>query len=112
MLPSCCFAEPESGHVGVRLEFRDTIIAVEILSSARKHGVSDEDIQHAVDHALVVADSEEDVDKVLYLGPDRAGNFLEVVAAVRADDSEIAIHAMPMRAMYESLLRDLGEVDG
>lgn len=87
---------------------------MEILSSARKHGVSDEDIQHAVDHALVVADSDDDVDvdKVLYLGPDRAGNLLEVVAALRADDTEVVIHAMPMRAMYESLLRDLGEADG
>lgn len=85
---------------------------MEILSSARKHGVSDEDIQHAVGHALVVADSDEDVDKVLYLGPDRAGNLLEVVAALRADDTEVVIHAMPMRAMYESLLRDLGEADG
>ena len=61
----------------------------------------------------MVADSDEDVDKVLYLGPDRAGNLLEVVAALRADDTEIVIHAtMPMRAMYESLLRDLGESDG
>jgi hypothetical protein len=31
--------------------------------------ISDEDIQHAVEHALVVAESEEDTDKVLYLGP-------------------------------------------
>ncbi|MDQ1504258.1 MAG: hypothetical protein QOD57_1985 [Actinomycetota bacterium] len=85
---------------------------MEILSSGRKHGVSDEDIQHAVDHGLVVADSEEDVDKVLYLGPDRAGNLLEVVAALRAEETEVVIHAMPMRAMYESLLRDLGEADG
>lgn len=93
-------------------EFRDTIIAVEIHSSARKHGISDEDIQHALEHAVVVAESDEDIDKVLYLGPDRAGNLLEVITALRADESEIVIHAMRMRAMYESLLRDLGEIDG
>ena len=47
----------------------------EIFPSARKHGVSDGDIEHAVEHALVVADRDQDVDKVLYPGPDRAGNL-------------------------------------
>ena len=60
---------------------------------------------------MVIAESEEDVDKVLYLGPDRAGNLLEVVSLHLADGSELAIHAMPMRPMYEPLLRDLGEPD-
>jgi hypothetical protein len=32
---------------------------------------------------------------VLNLGPDRAGNLLEVVSVVREDGSEIVIHAMP-----------------
>ena len=38
---------------------------MEIRDSARKHGVVDEDIEHAVAHALVVA--ELDDDKTLYL---------------------------------------------
>lgn len=46
---------------------------MEIYESARKHGISDEDIRHAVEHAVVAAD-EGDTSKVLYLGPDRAGN--------------------------------------
>ena len=75
----------------------------EIYRSARKHGVSDEDIRHAVRNALVAADAHDG--KVLYLGPDGAGNLLEVVCVVRDDDSEIAIHAMRMRRGYRSLLR-------
>jgi hypothetical protein len=55
---------------------------VEIRGSARKHGVADEDIEQAVEHALVVADL--DSDKVLYLGPDHAANLLEVVVVLRA----------------------------
>lgn len=74
-------------------------------------GIAEEDIRHAVEHALVVAESEEDTDKVLYLGPDRAGNLLEVVAVLRTNEAELIIHAMHMRPMYEPLLRDPGETN-
>ena len=58
-------------------EFRDTILVyVEIYRSARKHGIDDSDIDHAVEHALAVG--ELDDGKVLYLGPGRAGDLLEV----------------------------------
>jgi hypothetical protein len=80
---------------------------VEIYQSARKHGVSDGDIEHAVENALVAADDEEA--KCLYLGPDRAGNMLEVVSVVKDDGDEIVIHAMRMRRTYQSMLPDQGE---
>lgn len=54
---------------------------MEIYGSAKKHGVSDADIEHAVEHALMAA--EEDDGKVLYLGPDRAANLLEIVSVLR-----------------------------
>ncbi len=78
---------------------------VEIYRSARKHGVPDADILHAVDHALGAA--EQDDGKVLYLGADRAGNMLEVIAVERDDGTEIVIHAMRMRRLYEPLLREM-----
>jgi hypothetical protein len=81
---------------------------VEIYESARKHGISDPDIRHGVDHALVVAD-EQATSKVLYLGPDRAGNLLEIVSVLRDNDTEIVIHAMRMRRTYEPLLHWAGE---
>ncbi len=62
---------------------------------------------HAVEQAVAVG--EQDDGKVLYLGPDRAANLLEVVSVVREDGSEIVIHAMRMRAEYEPFLR--GEED-
>jgi len=82
---------------------------VDLYDSARKHGVDDADIRHAVEHALVAA--EDDDGKVLYLGPDRAGNMLEVVTVTRTDDTEVAIHAMRMRRSYEPLLRDTGDAN-
>lgn len=81
---------------------------VEIYGSARKHGIVDLDIEHVVDHALAIG--EQDDGKVLYLGPDRAGNLLEVISVRRDDDEEIVIHAMRMRRRYEMFLRG-GESD-
>ena len=83
---------------------------MEIYESARKHGIGDEDIQHGIDHARVVADEEEE-GKVLYLGPGRAGNLLEIVSVLRDDGTEIVIHAMRIRRTYERLLREIGEID-
>lgn len=82
---------------------------VDIYRSAHKHGVRNEDLDHAVDHALVVAD--EDDGKVLYLGPDTSGNLLEIVTVARHDGTEIVIHAMKMRRIYEPLLREMGGTD-
>ena len=97
-------------HSAAARSFRDTIRPyVEIYGSARRHGVSDVDIEHAVEQALVAG--EQDDGKVLYLGPDRAGNLLEVVSVLRDDGSEIVIHAMRMRRIYESLLRGTGQTD-
>lgn len=83
---------------------------MEVYESGRKHGVHDADIHHAVEHAMVVADGEDD--KVLRLGPDRAGNLLEIVSVLRADDTEIVIHAMAMRHMYDWLLEQMRDTDG
>lgn len=76
-----------------------------IHGSARKHGVADEDILHAIDHALVIEDIGEDPDRWLVLGPDRATNMLEVVVLTTVEGTQLAIHAMGMRPTYERLLR-------
>jgi hypothetical protein len=75
---------------------------VEIHPSARKHGVADEDIEHAVENAM--SSDEQDDDTRLYLGAARDGDLLEVATVVREDGSELAIHAMKMRPKYLSLL--------
>ncbi len=75
---------------------------VEIHPSARKHGVADADIEHAVENAMTIEDQDDDTR--LYLGPARSAALLEVVTVVRDDGSEIAIHAMGMRAKYQRLL--------
>jgi hypothetical protein len=77
---------------------------VEIIESARKHGVSDDSIRHALEHALVSEPAGEDPERQLFVGPDAAGNLLEVVAVVRTDQSLVVVHAMAMRPKYRRLL--------
>jgi len=73
---------------------------VKIADDARKHGVADLDIEHAVRNAIRVLNQG---DRDLYIGADRAGRLLEVV--VLDDDGEtVAIHAMALRPkFYEHL---------
>ena len=57
---------------------------MEVHDSARKHGIADADIAHAITHHLYagdIADNESPPWRVLYLGPCRAGNLLEVVVS-------------------------------
>lgn len=73
---------------------------MEIADAARKHGVTDLDIEHAVRNAIrVISQGERD----LYIGADRTGRLLEVV--VLDDDGQpVAIHAMALRPQfYEQL---------
>jgi len=83
---------------------------LDIYPSVRRHGIADGDIEHAIEHALVAAEAEDG--KCLYLGPDGAGNLLEVVSVMRDGETEVVIHAMRMRRVYASLLRDIGDTDG
>lgn len=76
---------------------------MEIHSSARRHGVDDLDIRHAVTHSLAIEDVGEGPDRWLVIGPDRAGNLLELVVLVDRR-GEIVIHAMAMRPKYRKLL--------
>ncbi len=77
---------------------------MEIHPSARKHGVADEDIHHAIHHALAIEDAGEDPDRWLVSGSDRAGNPLEVVVLITIEGTQLAIHAMTMRAKFRRLI--------
>jgi hypothetical protein len=52
---------------------------------------------------MVVDDLGDDPDRWLVIGPDHAGNLLEIVL-ITAEGDELIIHAMPLRAAYRKLL--------
>jgi hypothetical protein len=80
-------------------------VDVEIHRTARRHGISDNVIRHALDHAIAVFDLEPDADppKVLAIGPDPAGNLLEIIW-LELEEVNLVIHAMPLRAQFYDLL--------
>lgn len=76
---------------------------MDLLPSAFKHGLSRDDIEHAVQHAVVIEDLDDDLR--LYLGPNRSGALLEVITVLSEQhERELVIHAMAMRAKYQRLL--------
>jgi hypothetical protein len=81
---------------------RTTIASMTVGWSARKHGIRDDDAEHAVENAVTI--KHKDDGTWLYLGPSRSGAMLEVVKAVRGDGSELLIHAMPIREKHKRLL--------
>lgn len=76
---------------------------MEVLGSAHRHNVTDADIQHALVHAVAVEMVGEDPRRDLVLGPNRAGNLLELVVLDRPQGPAV-IHAMAMRRQYRRLL--------
>jgi hypothetical protein len=69
---------------------------VEVHRSARRHGVANEDIDHAYRQAVVWVELGEDPPRYLVVGPDRSGNLLELVV-IETDLSGLVIHAMALR---------------
>jgi hypothetical protein len=70
--------------------------------AARRHGISNPDIEHAVKHAIAIDDLGDW--KRLYLGPGRNAALLEVVALVQGGKLQMVIHAMKMRPKYRRIL--------
>jgi hypothetical protein len=79
---------------------------VEIHRSAHKHGVNDDAIAHVDAQAFVVVDLEPDADPphVLAIGPDHAGNLLEVVWLELGGGRILVVHAMKLRPTFYDLL--------
>ncbi len=68
-----------------------------ITSSARKHGIKDAAIRHAFDHPVFVVELDEGL--TMLIGPDPAGNLIEVGVVGSATGTAI-VHAMPARSKF------------
>jgi hypothetical protein len=67
-----------------------------IVASARKHGITDEQILHAYRNPIRVLDFD---DLTMLIGPDDTGRPLEIGLVV-ADGIEFIVHAMPARPKF------------
>ena len=77
---------------------------MEVAESARRHGIEDADILHAIRTPFRYIEQEYDGElRLLILGADRSGRLLEIVL-VPADDPQRVIHADRMRAKFYDYL--------
>jgi hypothetical protein len=78
---------------------------VEVHRSARKHGISDDDIHTAAQQYLIAYTIDDDQPpRELRLGFDTRGRLLEIVVLLLDDGTELAIHAMKARPQYLDLI--------
>ena len=78
----------------------------QIHESALKHGISELDIQHVCANSsdIFELDQESYEIKILIIGPDSAGNLLEVIGLEINNQSLLIIHAMKIRKSMMNLL--------
>ena len=59
----------------------------------------------AYPRAISRVEPDEGLARTLVIGPDRAGNLLELVVLHRDSSDDVLIHAMRLRPRYHDLLR-------
>ena len=67
-----------------------------MLDSARKHGITDDDMLHAYRNPIRVFALD---DLTMLVGPDTAARLLEI-GVVTGDGIEFIVHAMPARERF------------
>ena len=69
---------------------------MEIADSARKHGLTDEQIRHALRNTIRVLADPDDDSLEWWIGPDESGQLVELLVV----DEACVIHAMPCRPRF------------
>lgn len=86
--------QPEEAPDDVREEIEEPVV----VGSAHRHGVAEDDMLHALRFAI--GDVRQDDDMVMFIGPDRSGNLIEV-GVVTWHGILAIVHAMsPARDKY------------
>jgi len=78
---------------------------IEYTKSAFKHGISEENIRHAILNPVYDEIQDSGDDKYLLLGFDRSMNMLEIAYNVIDEQTFKVFHAMKCRNSYYELLR-------
>lgn len=74
-----------------------------VADSARKHGISDEDILHGVRHAMREVPTGQ-ADRIFLIGPDTRGGLLELIV-LDPEDDPVVIHADVLRPKFYEFLQ-------
>ncbi len=71
-----------------------------IADIARKHGIRDEDILHAIRNQMYSAQTDDD-DLIMLIGPSSSGNLLEIGVLDPEGEDPVVIHAMTLRPKFQ-----------
>lgn len=71
--------------------------------SAYKHGVSDDDIDHAIEHSEVTRLRPGDPLVMITIGPDRGNRWLELIW-FEFEDRDLLVHVMGLSRKHRHLL--------
>ena len=83
-----------------RISISENDVAVEILHSALKHGITAADIIFALDHTVYDETIMIDPNQTLIVGFDASANPIEVIFHVLSDEKIVVFHAMRCRKKY------------
>ena len=83
-----------------RLSIDGSVVNVEILPSAMKHGQNKDDILCALERSIYDETLDMDPNKTLSIGYDGNAKLLEVIFHVLSDEYIVVFHAMPCRKHY------------
>ena len=78
-----------------------------ILDSARKHGISDDDIQFILDNPKVISELRTSPEKLLFLGFDSNARAIEVITDTDTDGQVYVIHADKITKTNEKFLEEV-----
>ena len=103
----CKTPKPESKPLAPSFVLR--YAELEIHETALKHGVSTLDIHHACAQAIAAFEIDQGSfeTKILMVGPDSAGNILEVIGLEIDNKPLLIIHAMKLRKSMIRLIEGL-----
>ena len=83
-----------------KLSIDGSVVSVEILPSATKHGQSRDDNLSALERSIYDETLETDPNKTLSIGYDGNAKLLEVIFHVLSDEHIVVFHSMPCRKHY------------
>ena len=83
-----------------KLTIDGSVVNIEILPSAIKHGQNEEDILCALERSIYDETLESEPNKTLSIGYDRNARLLELIFHVISDEHIVVFHSMPCRKYY------------
>ena len=89
-----------------KLDYTGSVVSVEIIPSAMKHGLNEDDILYVLKNSIFDETLKTDQNKTLSIGFDGKARLIEIIFHVVSDEYIVVFHAMPCRKNYVERILD------